>query len=192
MMNQETTTFRDAVERVCAGSEDAAHELIDTYGPHIQRVVRRKLNQRMRSKFDSIDFVQMVWASFFTDRDRISKFQEPEDLIRYLIKMARHKLLQESRRRLTSQKHNINRECSLEHAQPPESSYTRKSATPSQIAMANEQLSELTDEQSVRNKQIVALRMEGATYEEISRRLRIHERTARRVIAKLAPASARK
>jgi RNA polymerase sigma-70 factor (ECF subfamily) len=190
-MNQDSSSFRDAVERVCAGSEDAAHELIETYAPHIQRVIRRKLNQRMRSKFDSLDFVQMVWASFFNERQRIAEFQEPEELICYLVKMAQHKLIQESRRRLKYQKHNINRERSLDPARTPESSYSRKSATPSQIAMAREQLDGLIKQQSERDRRIVELRLDGATFGEISKRLGIHERTARQVIAKLAPASLR-
>ena len=190
-MNQDHSRFRETVERVCAGSEEAALELTEKYGPHIQRVIRRRLNQKMRSKFDSLDFVQMVWASFFNERERIAEFQEPDDLIRYLVKMAQHKLLQESRRRLKYQKHNVRRECPLDQARTPESSYARKSATPSQIAMAKEQLDELMDKQSERNRQIVELRMNGATFVEISDRLGIHERTARQVIAKLAPAKLR-
>ena len=76
-MSNENSEFRKVIERVCAGSDEATWELIDTYGPHIQRVIRRKLNQKMRSKFDSLDFVQMVWASFFTEREKMAGFTEP-------------------------------------------------------------------------------------------------------------------
>ena len=67
----------------------------------------------MRSKFDSLDFVQMVWASFFTEREKMAGFTEPNDLIRYLAKMAKNKLYQESRRQLKGQKHNVGRERAL-------------------------------------------------------------------------------
>ena len=43
--------------------------------------------------------------------------------------------------------------------------------------------------QSVRNRRIVEMRMNGATYEEIGEKLGIHERTARHVIENLAAAA---
>ena len=95
------------MEQVRSGSTDAVWRLIEDYGPHIQRVVRRRLDQRMRSKFDSQDFVQMVWASFFRNPVEMSSFDEPEDLLRYLSAMARHKVVNEHRRRIVHQKHNI-------------------------------------------------------------------------------------
>lgn len=190
-MNQQTSAFREAIERVCAGSEQAAQDLIDDYGPHIQRVVRRKLNHQMRSKFDSEDFVQMVWTSFFTEPARIAQFEEPAELISYLATMAVNKLTQESRRRFTYQKHNVNREQSLENGGAPESSYVRKSNTPSQIVMAREQMDHMMRGQSERNRRVVEMRMNGATYVEIAETLGIHERTARDVIEKLALVSAK-
>ena len=174
-----------------AGSEQAAQDLIDDYGPHIQRVVRRKLNQQMRSKFDSEDFVQMVWTSFFTEPERILRFQEPAELIGYLAGMAVNKLMQESRRRFTYQKHNVFREQSLENGNAPESSYVHRSNTPSQIVMAREHMNEIMRGQSDRNRRIVEMRMNGATYVEIAKVLAINERTAREVIEELAAASAK-
>lgn len=188
-MNQEQSAFREAVERVCAGSEEAAEHLINDYGPHIQRVVRRKLNQQMRSKFDSDDFVQMVWISFFAEPTRIANFQQPDELIRYLAAMAMNKLSQESRRRFLYQKHNVNREQSLEGGSAPESTYVRKSNTPSQIVMAQERMDELMRGQSSRNRRIVEMRMAGATFVEIADELQIHERTAREVVERLEASS---
>lgn len=185
-MSDENSEFRKVVERVCAGSDEAAWELIDTYGPHIQRVVRRKLNQRMRSKFDSLDFVQMVWASFFTEREKMAKFTEPTDLIKYLATIAQRKLIQESRRRLQGQKHNVGRERALISGSEDESTYVRKSNTPSQIVMAKDRLEAMMRERSDRDRRVVELRMQGLTFVEIGEELGIHERTAREVIEKLA------
>lgn len=185
-MSNENSDFRKVLESVCAGSEDAALELIDTYGPHIQRVIRRRLNQRMRSKFDSLDFVQMVWASIFTEREKLANFTEPTDLIRYLATLAQRKLVQESRRRLQHQKHNVGRERALIAGSEDESTYVRKSNTPSQIVMAKDRLEVMMRERSDRDRQVVELRLQGLTYVEIAERLSIHERTAREVIEKLA------
>ncbi len=185
-MSNENSEFRKAIERVCAGSDEATWELIETYGPHIQRVVRRRLNQKMRSKFDSLDFVQMVWASFFAEREKMAAFSEPDDLIRYLATLAQRKLIQESRRRLQGQKHNVGRERALVAETEDETTYVRKSDTPSQIVMAKDRLEVMMRERSERDRQVVDLRMQGLTFVEIGTKLGIHERTAREVIEKLA------
>ena len=185
-MKNGNSEFRRVLERVCAGSEEAAWELINTYGPHIQRVVRRKLNQRMRSRFDSLDFVQMVWASFFTEREKLANFTEPAQLIRYLSTMAQRKLMQESRRRLVGQKHNLECERPFVEGSEDESSFVRKSDTPSQIVMAKDHLEAMMRDRSEQERRVVELRLEGLKYVEIAERLGIHERTARQVIEKLA------
>ena len=53
--------FRSLICHVREGSEDAAWDLVEQYGEAIRRAVRRALNERLRSKFDSLDFVQLVW-----------------------------------------------------------------------------------------------------------------------------------
>jgi RNA polymerase sigma-70 factor (ECF subfamily) len=190
-MNGQHSDFQQAIERVCSGSQEAVWELIETYGPHIKRVVRRRLHQRLRSKFDSLDFVQMVWASFFADRDRIARIREPEELIRYLAAMARNKVVEESRRRMKYQKHNVNRERPLVPNDVGDSKSHHRQETPSQIAIAKERMSHMLRNQSQRNRRIVEMRMNGATYVEISKTLGIHERTARHVIENLQGATAR-
>src|SRR5262245_32263571 len=41
--------LRGLMERIRAGSQEAARELCDRYGSHILRVVRRKLDKKLRS-----------------------------------------------------------------------------------------------------------------------------------------------
>ena len=69
-MTHDDSSFEAAVKELRTGSEEAIWNFIQTYGPHIQRVVRRRLHHKLRSKFDSVDFVQMVWVSFFGNRSR--------------------------------------------------------------------------------------------------------------------------
>ncbi len=57
-------SYRDLMYRVQEGSEDAAWELVQRYGGYVRRAVRRVLDRRLRPKFDSLDFVQLVWQSF--------------------------------------------------------------------------------------------------------------------------------
>ena len=51
--------------RIQAGDEDAARELLTRYEAEVRLVVRRQLPRLLRSRFDSLDFLQSVWGSFF-------------------------------------------------------------------------------------------------------------------------------
>ncbi|NQT14263.1 MAG: hypothetical protein HQ582_16020, partial [Planctomycetes bacterium] len=105
--------FQQLLEQVRGGSQDATCELIDRYAPHVIRAVRRKLNKAIRSQFDSLDFAQAVWYSFSAAPDRMGEFQRPDELVRYLAAMAHNKVIDEIRRRLETEKYNVNRERSL-------------------------------------------------------------------------------
>src|SRR5688572_4865268 len=177
-MYQSTSPFRQAIEKICSGSEDAVYDFIEVYGPHIQRVVRSRLNHSMRAKFDSLDFVQMVWMTLFTDLTKISKFQQPSELIAFLVVIARNKVIEESRRRTTYQKYNINRESGLDATDPRVSVAARRNDTPSAQLMAREQVDEILNGKSERDRRVFDLRMEGATFDEIAAKMGISERTA--------------
>jgi RNA polymerase sigma-70 factor (ECF subfamily) len=185
----EQSEFRAAIAGVRAGSAEAVWKLIADYGPHIQRVVRRRLDRRMRSKFDSQDFVQMVWASVFRNPHEICSLNQPEDFIRFLAALARRKVIVEHRRRFQTQKYNVTREQSLDDSELAEQPVDNEQATPSQIAMAREQWDRYMRHRPERDRSIVQMRIRGATFLEISQQLGIHERTARKVIDRLSQLS---
>jgi RNA polymerase sigma-70 factor (ECF subfamily) len=180
-MDQVGNDFRAVIERISAGSEEAVWELIENYGPHIQRVVRRRLNQSLRSKFDSIDFVQMVWASLFADLNKIANQRDPEELILYLVGMARNKVLEETRRRFKFERYNVSKERSLTQSDLVEPESVKKHDTPSQHLIAKEQLQRMMGS-SQRDRRIVQMRLKGATYTQIAKAMGMHERTIRQIV----------
>lgn len=186
MSSADHSHFRTVVQNACAGSEEAIRELTEVYGPHIQRVIRRKLSFKLRSKFDSLDFVQMVWGSFFTEPEKIRDFNEPGDLIRYLARMGINKVLNESRRRLEYGAHNVRREQSLDSPHEPETSFGRSHDTPSQMAIANERYDAMVRSCSERDRRILELRRQGWKFVEIAKEVGLNERTVRQVIQELA------
>src|SRR3954452_15648665 len=93
----ENERFRILMRAAEGGSEDAARELYETYVRYVLRCVRHRMWHRLRSKFDSQDFVQQVWASFFDDRGSLPEFETPEHLIAYLRSMAENKVANEGR-----------------------------------------------------------------------------------------------
>jgi RNA polymerase sigma factor (sigma-70 family) len=178
-------SFRDLMDEVRAGSQEAAWELVDRYGPHVQRFVRRALHHQLRSKFDSIDFVQVVWASIFRDPEKLRQLDRSEDLIAFLAGIAKHKVLNEVRRRLGSLKYNINREKPMGFREEENGELHMRNPTPSAVAIAKERWDMLLAKQSPTVRAVVELRLQGVSFVEIAQRLGIHERSARKAIERL-------
>lgn len=178
--------FDHLLSRVRRGSHAAVEELIEQYRPYVVRVVRRRLNKRLRTLFDSSDFVQTVWKSFFADRGNLGSFQTPDSLVRYLAVMARNKVVEEFRRRFQTEKRNMNREQLLESSSVDRSAaLVAKQPTPSENAVARERWDGLLEGRPDRHQEIVRLRAEGFNCQEAALLLNINEKTVRRIIKKL-------
>lgn len=187
MCNGETQSFRKLIEEVRAGSPEAFRQVIDQYGRHVFRAVRRRLDPRMRSKFDSDDFAQAVWVSLFDKRQQLNSFAEPEELIKYLAGLASNKVVDERRRRLQLQEHNVTCERQIDDPEY-QSQITAKSSppTPSAFAMANEQMEVLCRDERETYLQVVELRRKGATFAEIAFRTGVPEKTIQRLLKRLS------
>ncbi len=177
------------MNRVKNGSEDAIRELLDQYGEHIFRVIRRRLHHRMRSQFDSQDFAQAVWASFFARRDELSRFESPDDLLAFLQAVAGNKIIDECRRRLQSTKYDVGRELAIEERFPSgdESSLPASDKTPSEIVSHQEQVDRVFNEMPSHYQRLMEMRIGGATFTEIAQTMGLNERAVRRVFKRLGP-----
>ncbi len=179
-MAETSSEFSQLMQRVKAGSEDAVREILDRYGDGLLRVIRRRLNQQLRSQFDSDDFYQAVWTSFFAHRDELSRFESPQDLEAFLKTVAGHKVIDQTRRRLMTKAWSTNREVSSSaiEMRPPAS----QDPTPSTVVAFQDEV----DQMPLNHQRIVELRNEGWTLEEIAAKTGVNERTVRRVLKKLA------
>ncbi len=185
-MSKEREDFQKTLQEISTGSHTAVWHFIQTYGHHVQRVVRRRMGSQMRSKFDSADFVQMVWASFFRDPSCIRNVESPKQLLNFLAAMARNKVIDQARHRNTSETSGLNTaQDSTRPAQNEMPGFVDYS-TPSQYAMARERWQQMMSDPSDRNRRVVQMRMQGASYAEIASRLGIGETTARDILQRLA------
>ncbi len=178
--------FQRLLAEIRGGSQEAVRELVEYYAPHIVRAVRRKLSRAIRAKFDSIDFVQAVWASFFAVPQRLGDFEGPDDLVKHLAALAHNKVVDELRRRMETDKYNINREQSLnDSGLHLRGGMAADQPTPSQVALADELWARLLRGRPKHYRRILELRRDGNTQEQIARKLGMNERTVRRVIQRV-------
>lgn len=176
------------LERIRAGDDDAARELLTRYEAEVRLVVRRQLPRLLRSRFDSLDFLQSVWGSFFrrmrNGEAGRAEFEDSRHLVAFLARAAKNKVIDEYRR-AASQKQDMHREEPLwvEGDRPRE--LEGKGDTPSQIVEAREELERLRGLLPRERQEILDLKADGLSSHDIGLRLGISERTVQRVIEDL-------
>lgn len=184
-MDPQDSVFRQLLLKVRSGCEFSTSELVESMSGHICRVIDRRLDYRLRRKYDVDDLQQMVWASFFRQRWRVTDFEDSKQLSRYLVAMARNKVIQVIRSQLQTVKRDVRREWRGEVEQQVDGATASHCQTPSQVAIRNEQLQRWLDGESSRATRIVQMRLAGARYVEIASDLGIHQRTVRRIMQRL-------
>src|SRR5262245_27253345 len=90
-MPDKADSFRTLMTRARDGSQQAARELFERYGQRLLDAIRRRLRHPLRTRFDSADFAQDVWASFFTGALE-RHFDNADELLAYLARMAKNKV----------------------------------------------------------------------------------------------------
>ncbi len=170
--------------RIRAGDEEAARELLGRYEAQVRLVVRRQLPRLLRARFDSLDFLQSVWGSFFRRMHAgPEQFEDPQCLVAFLARAARNKVIDEYRRS-SSQRRDVRLEESLWEGSRPRD-LPDDADTASEVAQAHEAFSLLRDSLPEERRAVLELKAEGYTSREIGERLGISERTVRRVIEDL-------
>jgi len=179
--------FHVLMNEALSGSDTAAQELFERYEPVLRRAIRMKLHAKVRSKFDSMDFSQDVWASFFAEPAEKRIFKDAEHLVNFLTKIARNKVAEAIRQRMILQKHNVNREQSLDDSRFfDKEALVSDQPTPSHMFMTNEDWSAFLSKQPPVYRRIFMLIRDGHTHVQIAQQLSISVRTVERVVAKFA------
>ena len=148
--------------------------------------MRGRLPRMLRTQFDSMDFVQAVWQSFFADlRSSSRQFENVHHLRGFLAGVARNKVYEEHRRLTRTKKHALAREQSLyvrRGSREVELALISPEPTPSQAVQASDRLAQLVARCSPLEAQVITLRRQEMTFDEIARRTGVSERSVRRII----------
>jgi RNA polymerase sigma-70 factor (ECF subfamily) len=171
--------------RIAAGDQDAARELLTRYEAEVRLVVRRQLPRLLRSRFDSLDFLQSVWGSFFVRvKGEPGEFEDSRHLVAFLARAAKNKVIDEYRR-AGSRKGDMHREEPLWADGDRPRELTAPGDTPSQVAEAHEVLGRLRDLLPEDRHVLLELKAQGLSSKDIGIRLGISERTVQRVLEDL-------
>jgi RNA polymerase sigma-70 factor (ECF subfamily) len=159
-------SFADFLQRIRAGDEEAAAELVRRYESAVRIEVRMRLtDSRLRRVLDSMDLCQSVLASFFV-RASAGQFdlERPEQLVRLLVTIARNKVAYQARRQ-QAQRRDQRRDVEVD-AQGWEPAGAEPS--PSRIVSGRELLAELRQRLTPEELRVADLRAEGRPWAEIA------------------------
>ncbi|HEY7310238.1 MAG TPA: sigma-70 family RNA polymerase sigma factor [Gemmataceae bacterium] len=184
-----TSEFAQLMDRVRTGCPEAARELFERYGKEIQLVVRKRLNRRLRTQFDSLDFTQDAWASFFDISPEKYTFRTPKELVGFLTRIACHKVIDEYRRRQRTVKHNRHEVHAFSQrtdgaglVEP-----AARQPTPSQVAVAEEQWDQLLQDKPPQVRRALEMLRAGHSHREVAECLGVPTKLIQRLLQNLNP-----
>jgi RNA polymerase sigma-70 factor (ECF subfamily) len=170
------------LEELGRGDTTAAEKIFLTYEPYLRMVVRRQLSSRLRSKFDSIDIVQSVWAALLPGfRERRWTFVDAAHLEAFLVKVTRYQFVSEIRRHKDSVRY-----------QQPLADYPQFDVPapgqphPSDAVQASDIWEQLLAVCPPRHREILHLKRQGVPLAEIATRTGLHKSSVRRILYEVA------
>jgi RNA polymerase sigma-70 factor (ECF subfamily) len=172
----------ELLERLNDGDVVAAERVFQAYEPYLRMAVSRQLGGALRSKLDSMDIVQAVWADVLAGlRESGWRFADRGQLRAFLATLARNRLIDRRRHYRRALEH----ERPFAEADPtefPASSQPR----PSEVAQGRELWDRLVDLCPHAHRELLDLKRQGVPLAEIAARTGLHEGSVRRILYELA------
>ena len=176
-------SFEELVGRITEGSETAVWEMLERYSHSIRRAIRRRLPTELQHRIDSADIVQSVWKSLLRQGIKPGQFNTPEDFVAYLSKMAKWKLYETHRRFTKFEGLDVRRETSGLGTDARIAD--RRIDSPSSIAQVREKWELALKSAGLRGQQVLQLKLQGLTLDEIAQQASLSKATVRRDIGSL-------
>ena len=168
--------------QLCSGDMAAAEQVFLAYEPYLRKAVRRQLPAPLRSKFDSADILQSVWADVLRGfREAGWRFLDADHLRGFLFVATRNRLID----RIRQHQKAVEREEPLgegdrQHFLPS------PQPRPSEVAQADDLWARILAHCPPEHRPILGLRRQGYSLAEIAQRTGLHPDSVRRILRTLA------
>jgi DNA-directed RNA polymerase specialized sigma24 family protein len=173
--------FQALLERLRAGDQAAAAQIVSTYESALLRMIRvRMADRRLRRQHGASDIFQSVMGSFFV-RVALGQYElrQPEDLVKLLAVMVRNKVAEKARRRDVIKEGEVLEDGRGLDAAAPD-------ASPSRIVELRQLAAAARARLPPELLQIVALRDDGLEWNEIAARVGGSAEALRKRLARAA------
>jgi RNA polymerase sigma-70 factor (ECF subfamily) len=177
---------RELVAQWRAGNQDAARQLFDRYVDRLVALARRRIGSRLASRVDPEDVVQSVFRTVF-GRLREGQFhiEEQDDLCKLLMRVTVHKVLRQVEYHGAAK-----RDAGLEAAQgegPQERvlELLDREPPPETVVAFLDELEHFLTRLGPLERQVVELRLQGHSNEDVARQLGVVDRRVRRIVERV-------
>ncbi|AMV25302.1 RNA polymerase sigma factor [Gemmata sp. SH-PL17] len=181
---EKSPAFPELLAGFRAGDSASVKALCEQYAPFLRAAVRRQLHPGLRTRFDSLDFVQDVWASFLAIPAERYTFDTPEALLAFLNRMAHNRVVEVFRQRFETQKDDITRERAVS-SEDGSDQIRAPAPTASQLVIADEQWERLCGRFPEGHRTILELLRDGHSYEDIAQLSGVSLSTVNRIVRRL-------
>jgi RNA polymerase sigma-70 factor (ECF subfamily) len=195
-MSDEPARWQSLVDGLRRGDQHAAQEFWGQFGHLLQQLADKNLAEGMRRRVGPEDVAQSACRTFLR-RARLGEFQLPdsESLWRLLCAITLTKVREQTRFHLRKRR-GLDREvhaAALSNAGASGAGFDRAAPgpTPAEVAEFDDQFQKLLASMDEEERQIVDLKLQDCTQEEIAERLGCSERTVRRILKRVQQRLAR-
>ncbi len=174
------------VELWRAGNEGAARQLFEAYAEKLMALARRRISQRLAGRLDPEDIVQSVFRTFFhRAREGEFSFHEQDDLAKLLVRITVHKTLRKVAFH-KAEKRNAGRETGQgAETQACWEELLDAEPSPEEAVAFLDQMENFLSQLQPMERQILEMRLQGYSNDEISAKLNIYDRKIRRVLERV-------
>jgi len=174
------------VELTRAGDQEAARKLFDEYVERLVALARRHISQRLASRIDPEDVVQSVFRTFF-GRLKEGQFHvaDENDLCRLLVRITVHKTLRQVNFHRAAKRDPRQETGQGDWSREELLSVLTREPSPEVTVAFLDHLEHFLSQLRPQERQILEMRVQGFTNEEITDRLGIYERKIRRVLERV-------
>jgi RNA polymerase sigma factor (sigma-70 family) len=172
----------ELLARLNSGDTAAADQVFRTYEPYLRNLVRRELRAALRTKFDSSDVVQSVWADFLEGmHGRGWHFADRAHLQAFLIRLMKNRFIDLCRKHGPALAHE---QRLADHAIAD--TVADDVPRPSEVAQVNELWERILALCPANHHELVRMKIKGLSADEIAARTGLHPNSVRRILVELA------
>lgn len=182
----ESTGDPDLVAKASAGDQEAARLIVNRYMERLWEAARKRISLRFASRVDPDDVVQSVFRTFFV-RNKKGEFviHDDDDLCKLLMRITINKTLRQIAKQRAG-KRNPEREI----GQGPDSGdclqdISGREPTADEELAFLDHLEHFLGKLSPQERDILEMRLQGHSNEDIAQKLGVYDRKIRRVIERI-------
>jgi RNA polymerase sigma factor (sigma-70 family) len=185
-MNDPPSDPRLLIERWQSGSETAAQQLFDRYVERLLLLARWHISEKLRSRIDPEDVVQSVFRTFFVRvRNDHFSFDEADDLFKLLTRITLHKTLRQVAFHRAARRNPEREQSKGSQDQDGLLQILDTEPDPQTVVAFTDHLKNFLVKFPPQDQQVIELRLQGYSSEEIAERLGTYDRKVRRVLERI-------